>query len=122
MSRARRDERGAAVSIAIGLSSVLVLIAAVSVGTVAIVLAHRRAQVAADLGALAGASAVRTGADPCAAATRIVERHAVAVTGCEVEGSSVVVATAVHLLPALGGAEVRARARAGPSGGGAGEQ
>jgi secretion/DNA translocation related TadE-like protein len=110
------------VTIAIGLSSVLVFVAAVSVGTIAIVLAHRRAEVAADLGALAGASAVRGGAAPCAAAARIVERHDADVTRCVVEGQSVVVATAVRLLPALGGVEVRARARAGPSGGGAGQQ
>lgn len=122
MRRPRRDEHGAAVTIAIGLSSVLVFVAAVSVGTIAIVLAHRRAQVAADLGALAGASALRAGAAPCAAAARITERHDADVTECVIEGQSVVVATAVRLLPALGGVEVRARARAGPSGDGAGQQ
>lgn len=118
----RRDERGAAVVLVIGLTAVLAFVAAVSVGTVAIVLAHRRAQVAADLGALAAASAVQGGADPCAAAERIADRHAAALTHCEVDGSSVVVTTAVTLLPALGGMDVPARARAGPSGSGAGQQ
>jgi secretion/DNA translocation related TadE-like protein len=107
----------------IGLTGALAFVAVVSVGTVAIVLAHRRAQVAADLGALAAASAQQAGGgDPCAAAERIAERHDAALTHCEVDGSSVVVATAVTLLPALGGMEVPARARAGPSGSGAGQQ
>ena len=116
------DERGAAVVMVIGLMAVLAFVAAASVGTIAIVLAHRRAQVAADLGALAAASALRDGADPCAAATRIADRHDAALTRCDVDGSSVVVTTAVTLLPALGGMDVPARARAGPSGSGAGQQ
>lgn len=109
-----RDQCGAAVVVAIGLVAVLTFVAAVSVGTVAIVLAHRRAQVAADLGALAGAGALQQGADPCAAASRIVGRHHASVTRCVVDREMVVVSTAVVLLPALGGGEVPARARAGP--------
>lgn len=110
-----RDERGAAVVVGIGLLAVLLFVAAVSVGTVAIVLEHRRAQVAADLAALAGAAALQRGADPCAAATRIADRHRATVTHCVVDGLTVGVATAVRLPPALGGADVPARARAGPT-------
>ena len=109
-----RDERGAAVVVGIALVAVLVLVAAVSVGSVAIVVAHRRAQVAADLAALAGAGALERGGDPCGAAGRIAGRHDAEVTRCLVEGSGVVVATAVTLPAALGGADVPARARAGP--------
>lgn len=114
MIRRERDQRGAAVVVGIGLVAVLVFVAAVSVATVAIVLAHRRAQVAADLASLAGAAALQRGADPCAAAAGIAGRHDADVTRCLVDGQSVVVATSVTLLPALGGAEVPARARAGP--------
>ena len=114
-TRARsRDERGAAVVTAIGLLAVLVFVAVVCVGTVAIVLAHRRAQVAADLASLAGAVAVQQGSEPCAEATRIAGRHLAVVTRCVVDGQSVLVATAVELPAVLGGAEVPARARAGP--------
>lgn len=111
----RRDERGAAVVVAIGLVVVLVFVAAVCVGTVAIVLAHRRAQVAADLASLAGAAALQGGGDPCAAASRIAARDDALVTQCDVNGPSLLVVTSVDLPPALGGGGVRARARAGPA-------
>lgn len=110
----RRDERGVAVVALLGLVAVLVLVAAVSAGTVAIVLAHRRAEVAADLGSLAGATALQGGAEPCAAAGRIVARHGATMTTCVTQGLVVSVTTAVPLPASLGGAGVSARARAGP--------
>ena len=111
-----RDERGAATVTALGLVALLVFVAAVSMGTTAIVLAHRRAQVAADLASLAAASALQSGDDPCAAAMQIADRHDATVTRCLVDGMSVVVATEVRLPPALGGHVVPARSRAGPQG------
>ena len=117
MTRGRRrcrDERGAATVVAIGLVGVLTFVTAACVGAAALVLAHRRAQVAADLAALAGASALQRGADPCAAAGTIAERQDVRLHGCLVEGEEVVVVTGVRVSPALGGAELPARARAGP--------
>jgi secretion/DNA translocation related TadE-like protein len=111
-----RDERGAAVVVVIGLVAVLAFVAAVSVGTTAIVLAHRRAQVAADLASLAAAAALQRGVEPCAAAAGIARRQGAVVTRCVVDGLTVLVATSVDLLPALGGAAVPARARAGPQG------
>ncbi|MGY2877166.1 secretion/DNA translocation related TadE-like protein [Marmoricola sp. URHA0025 HA25] len=110
----RRDDRGAAVVIAVGLVAVLVFVAAVSVGTVAIVLAHRRAQSAADLASLAAAAALQRGAEPCAAAALIAGRQRAAVTTCLVQGPTVLVATSVALPPLLGGRVLEARARAGP--------
>ena len=114
-----RDEHGAAVVVVIGLIAVLLLVATVSTGTVAIVLAHRRAQVAADLASLAGAAALQRGADPCAAAATIAARHDAVLTRCLTEGPTVLVATSVRLPAALGGQDAPARARAGP---GAAEQ
>jgi secretion/DNA translocation related TadE-like protein len=111
-----RDEHGVAIVVAISLVAVLVLVASVTVGTVAIVLAHRRAQVAADLASLAGAAALQRGGDACATAARITTLHQVTMTACETAGSSVLVVTTVHLLAALDGADVSARARAGPAG------
>jgi secretion/DNA translocation related TadE-like protein len=109
-----RDERGAATVVAIGLVGVLTFVTAVCVGVAALVLAHRRAQVAADLAALAGASALQRGADPCAAAGTITERQGARLQRCVVEGEEVVVVTGVRVATALGGAELPARARAGP--------
>lgn len=114
--RPRRDERGAAVVVGLSLVAILVLVALAGVGTAAIVLAHRRVQVAADLAALAAAGALQWGGDPCGAAGEIAGRHATALTRCRVEGSSVLVATTIVLPALLGGREVRARARAGPVG------
>ena len=116
VTRRMRNDRGAAVVVAIGLVAVLVFVAAVSVGTVAIVLAHRRAQVAADLASLAGAAALQRGDDPCTAATSIAARHRAVLTRCVSEGPTVLVETAVRLPTALGGRDAPARARAGPAG------
>ena len=110
----RRDEQGAAVVVALGLIGVLILVTAVCAGSVAIVLTHRRAQVAADLASLAAAGALQRGADPCAAAVRIAGRQGATVTGCEIDGATVLVSTAIDLPAALGGDAVPARARAGP--------
>jgi secretion/DNA translocation related TadE-like protein len=112
----QRDDRGAAVVVGIALVAVLALVAVACVGAVAIVLAHRRAQVAADLASLAAAGALQRGADPCGAARQIAGRHEAALTSCVVDASAVVVTTAVVLPPVLGGGEVPARARAGPVG------
>lgn len=109
------DERGVAVVVVLALVMVLVTVAFVSVGTVAIVLGHRRAQVAADLAVLAGAAALQQGGDACAAVVRIAARHDARVTGCVVEGLTVAAATAVDLPAILGGREARARSRAGPA-------
>lgn len=109
-----RDERGVAVVVALGLLAVLVFVAAVSAGTVGVVVTHRRAQAAADLAALAGAAALQRGEDPCLAATRIARRHDARLGHCLVEGQTLAVTTTVALPSVLGGRLVPARARAGP--------
>jgi secretion/DNA translocation related TadE-like protein len=112
--RGARDERGAAVVVGIALTGLLLVVASVCAGSVAIVVAHRRAQAAADLAALAGAGALQRGADPCVAARAIAVRDRAVLTDCLVDGVSVVVATVVVLPRALGGGDVPARSRAGP--------
>jgi secretion/DNA translocation related TadE-like protein len=112
--RPARDERGAAVVVGIALSGLLLVVASASVGSVGIVLAHRRAQAAADLAALAGAGALQHGADPCMAARAIAARNRAVLTRCRVDGASVLVATAVALPRALGSGTIPARSRAGP--------
>lgn len=111
---ARRDERGVATVVAIGLVGLLVLVAGTCAAVTVIVLSHRRAQVAADLAALAGAAALQRGADPCVAAATIAQRQGARVSRCVVDGPDVVVVTGVRVVRALGGTELPARARAGP--------
>jgi secretion/DNA translocation related TadE-like protein len=102
------------VVVALALTGVLLFVAAISAGTVAIVLAHRRAQTAADLAALAAAAALQGGGDACAAATTIAGRHDAALTECVVDGPTVLIVSSVRLPTVLGGRDALARARAGP--------
>lgn len=110
----RRDERGAASIVALSLVAVLVLVAVASAGVAAVVVAHRRAQSAADLAALAAAQALQRGGDPCAAGSSIAQAQRSALTGCGVDGPDVVVIASVELPLLLGGSAVSGRARAGP--------
>jgi len=114
-SRHPRDESGAVVVVAIGLVALLVVVALICAGCAAIVVAHRRAQVAADLGSLAGAAALQRGAEPCAAAARIAARQAASLRTCAVDGQSVLVTASVALAVPLTDGAVSARARAGPA-------
>lgn len=111
-----RDERGAATVFAVSLVAVLVLVAlgcGVAVGAVA---AQRRAQAAADLGALAGAQALQRGDDACAAAARTSGRNGAQLRGCTIEGFDVLVRVEAVAVPGLGdGLTLPARARAGPA-------
>lgn len=111
----RRDEDGAAVVMALALIAALMVLAIVAAGIVAIVATHRQLQAGADLAALAGASAAGTSESPCAAAARIAERNGGSVTRCTATGAEVLVVVAVRLPRVLGGATLRARARAGPA-------
>lgn len=113
--RCRGDEHGAASVLALALVAVLVLAAVAAAGAVGIVLAHRRAQSAADLAALAAAQALQRGEDPCAAAGTIAQAHRTRLTSCGMDGEIVVVTASVELPPVLGGSAASGRARAGPA-------
>jgi len=93
------------------------LIVSVTVGTsgaVGVVAGHRRAQSAADLSALAGATTLQNGGDACARASVIAGRNGADLHRCQVDGTEVVVIVARRLrLPGLP-MELRARGRAGP--------
>jgi secretion/DNA translocation related TadE-like protein len=70
---------------------------------------------AADLAALAGASALQAGEDGCAAARSNARRNEATVTACSVDGQDVTVLTARRTQPVLGRRfTVHASARAGP--------
>ncbi|WP_330476104.1 Rv3654c family TadE-like protein [Terrabacter sp. C0L_2] len=122
-SPASGAESGAESSAESGAASVMVLsligvVLSLTVGALVIasvLIASQRARLAADLGSLAGASAVQDGASPsgaCAAARQVAVANGAAAQSCSSDGSvvdlSVAVSSALWPDPAV------ARARAGP--------
>jgi secretion/DNA translocation related TadE-like protein len=90
-------DRGSATVFAAAISLVLVMAATAAVLVVAVVLAGHRARSAADLAALAGATAELGGGDACQAARANARTNDAEVTTCQVNGemSSFVVAVSV---------------------------
>ncbi|WP_141014751.1 Rv3654c family TadE-like protein [Nocardioides sambongensis] len=112
----RGGERGAATVLVVSLSAVLLLVGSGLGVVAAMVVDHRRAQAAADLAALAGASELGRGGDACRAAGAVAERNGGALTGCTLEGRDVLVAVTVSGPRWLGQTgDLSARARAGPA-------
>ncbi|MBB6627628.1 hypothetical protein H5V45_09870 [Nocardioides sp. KIGAM211] len=112
----RRDERGSATPVVLVGLAVLLLVGAALGVVAAMVRAHRSAQAAADLSALAVAAAVRSGADPCARGAGIAAANGARLVACRVEGAVVEVRARVegpHWLGQL--ADLDAEARAGPA-------
>ena len=117
MTRRRlEEERGAVTVLAVAMLAVLVLVAsAIAVGE-AMVVAHRRAQAAADLAALASAQAVQHARDPCDAASRVATANGAALTACAVAGYDVTISVTVAGPRWLGAhGDFGARAKAGPA-------
>ena len=115
MSPAGGPDRGSAVPFAVACLGVVLLLGAALAVVAALVADHRRAQSAADLAALAGASAVAAGSDACAAADRIAVDNGASLSGCSVVGADVrvtVVVTGPRWLGSHG--DLAAEARAGP--------
>ncbi len=109
-----RSDRGLATVLAIAMSGLLLALTVGVLCGVAVVGAHRAAQSAADLAALAGAGGVQQGSDGCARAAAIAARNHARLQQCEVTGWNVsVVVVATARLP-IGRVELPARARAGP--------
>lgn len=110
-----RGQRGAASLLAVAMLSVLLLVGAALGVVAAMVWAHRTAQAAADLSALAGAAELQEGEDACGAAGRIAGANHASLTSCGVQGEEVVVEVMVTGPRWLGqDADLSARARAGP--------
>lgn len=107
-----RDDRGYATVFSASIVAAVVSLAIVVAGLVSVVAHTHRAQVAADLAAVAGATAFYAGADACgraretAALNSATLAECVVVPGSEGAGTDVVVTTKVH--------SSTARARAGP--------
>ncbi len=113
-----RPDRGAATVLVTACLGVLLLIGCALAVVAAMVTAHRSAQAAADLAALAGAVAARDGADPCAAAGSVAADNGADLTRCATDGVEVTVEVEVPGPRWLGQThDLSAAARAGPAGG-----
>lgn len=121
-----RSEKTASAVAERGAGTVLVLTAmtlavVLGIALVAIGFAHQaklHAQSAADLAAIAAATAIQTGYEPCSVARELTTREGVTLAECRHEGSGIVVVEArlrVTSLPFRLGGEAKARARAGPA-------
>ncbi len=109
-----RGEQGAGTVLAVSMIGLIVSVTVGTAGAVGVVAGHRRAQSAADLSALAGATTLQNGGEACARADVIAGRNGADLQRCQVNGTEVVVVVARRVrLPGLP-MELRARARAGP--------
>ena len=110
-------ERGAGTVLVLGIAAVVLLLGLALAGLGAAQQARGTAQAAADLGALAAATALRHGFDPCAAGGEAVTRNGGVLVECRTEEGGIVEVTASRAsagLPGWAGRGALARARAGP--------
>lgn len=110
-----RGESGAGTVLGLSMAAVVLFVAMAVAGATAVVTAHRSAQSAADLAALAGAGALQRGEDACGQARQVAGANRATLRRCTVEGWTVTVTVTVHS-PELFGRrmEQAARGRAGP--------
>lgn len=115
-----RDQRGAATVLVVAMAGVLLLVGAAAGVVAAIVVAHRKAQAAADLAALAGAEVVadpahRGARDPCATAREVASANDAELSSCVVAEADVLVEVTVTGPRWLGqDRDLIGTARAGP--------
>lgn len=111
-----RDEQGSGSLLTVALAAVVLLLGVAGAFVTATVAAHRKAQAAADLAALAGAVELQRGGEPCARARGIAAANGAGLASCEVVGSDLRVEVTLDG-PAFAGYAWRltGRARAGPS-------
>lgn len=111
-----REEHGSATVAVVSLIGVVLLVALSAAAVLGAAVAHRRAQAAADLAALAGATAAAAGDDGCRAASGVATANGARLDTCSETDGDLLVAVSASVpgsVPFL--AEVSARARAGPS-------
>ena len=112
-----REEVGSATVHAVVLAGVLTTVALLAVAVTGLVAAHRQVQSAADLAALAGASALQRGEAACQAAVELAQANGSQLRSCEVRGAVLLVEVSTDVRAAFGVARsVTAQARAGPAG------
>ncbi len=114
MTRGR--ERGASTIVVVSLAGMLLWLGAALGVVAAMVAAHRTAQAAADLAALAAATRLADGGDACAEAGTVATANGASLTACAVDDRDVRVAVEVAGPGWLGQTgDLTAEARAGPT-------
>lgn len=114
--RRDRGEGGAATVLVVACLALLLMIGAATGVATALFRAHRSAQSAADLAALAGAAARQRGGDACPAASRIAAANRAELVECRLEGDDVMVRVVLTGPRWLGqGTDLVGEARAGPA-------
>ncbi|KAB7746523.1 helicase [Nostocoides sp. F2B08] len=129
LSSARRAERGSATPMILAACLVVIVLGCAGSLAVSAAVASSRAQVAADLSAVAGAGAMvaaleegrpRVGSEgACGAAAAVAQHNGGALTGCEID-RAVNLTVEVTVIPTIGASwspgpgRAVARARAGP--------
>ncbi|HET6625039.1 MAG TPA: Rv3654c family TadE-like protein [Nocardioidaceae bacterium] len=111
----RDSERGSATVYAVFFVGLLTTVGIVAAAVASLFVGHRQVAAAADLAALAGASALQQQGSACAAAGGIARRNGTTLVSCQVRGDVVSIRVATQV-PSLfrTSIELRARARAGP--------
>lgn len=114
-----RDERGSGTVLVTGVVGVLLVLTAAAIQLGAAAGAAHRARTAADLAALAGASALQQGTgDPCSRASELVTRNGARLLSCTLGAAESVWVRVSTDVPALWPGVPRvatATARAGPA-------
>lgn len=109
-------ELGSASVLGVQVIAMLAVVTLVCCGAAALVAAHRRAQTAADLGALAGATAIQQGAAACPAVARVVVGNHARLRACVVTGQTVQISVLVRTPVLMGHSrDLTSAARAGPT-------
>lgn len=109
-------ERGAATVLTLAMAGVLLFVTS-ALGVIGgIVVTQRRSQAAADLAALAGATALQEGAAACSAAATVARANEARLVRCTVSGQEVRVLVESPGPRAVGRSfDLSAEARAGPA-------
>ena len=111
----KRADGGSASLLVVALTGVVLLLGLAGAFLTATGAAHRQAQSAADLAALAGATAGRSGGDACAMAAKVADQNGARSAACHVDGNDVVVQVLLAGPEFLGHSwELVGQARAGP--------
>lgn len=110
-----RAERGSASLLGVAAIGVLMLMTMAAVFACGLVVAHRQAQAAADLGALSAAIAHQRGDEGCGPATAVAHKHGAELRSCAITDDIAVVRVSVASPTWWGFSyDLQAEARAGP--------
>lgn len=110
-----RGDDGVATGLALATAALLLFATLAAVSGIRLLVAHRVAGSAADLGALAGAVAIQRGQDGCRAARELVVRSNAHAVECRESGDRLRLVVQVELGRVLGReVAVTGRAHAGP--------